>query len=209
MNSPIHIYDSQLANELLEQRRDCKADQFDEVWNGVYVMSPTANNEHQDLASELVAILRTAVDWKGLGKTLAGANVSDRQEDWLQNFRVPDVLLFSNATTAIDRKTHWLGGPELVIEIVSEGDRSYEKLDFFAAVGTQELIIIDRHPWKLTLYRLTANNRLEPTGISTFEAPNTIASQIFPIELQLSSTPASIVVSSDHQIVRRIAIALP
>jgi Uma2 family endonuclease len=209
MNSPILIYDSQLADKLLAQRRDCNADQFDEVWDGVYVMSPIANNEHQDLTSELVAVLRSTIDWKGLGKTLAGANISDRQDDWQQNYRVPDVLLFSNTTTAVDRDSHWLGGPELAIEIVSLGDRSYEKLDFFAAVGTQELIIIDRHPWKLTLYRSTADGRMQLAAISTLEEPNLISSEVFPIELQLSAAPASINISSNRQIVRTISISIP
>ena len=30
-------------------------DRFDEVWNGVYVMAPIADNEHQDLADALLA----------------------------------------------------------------------------------------------------------------------------------------------------------
>jgi len=55
---------------------------------------------------------------------------------------VPDVLVFSNDTAAIDRKSHWLGGPELAIEIVSPGDKTLEKLDFYAAVKTQELLVI-------------------------------------------------------------------
>ncbi len=207
MNSPILIYDSQLADSLLQQRRLAQADQFDEVWDGVYVMSPMANNEHQELSSELIAVLRTAIDWKGLGKTLGGANVSNLLENWQQNFRVPDILLFSKTTSAIDQGSHWLGGPELVIEIVSVGDRSYEKLDFFASVGTQELIIIDRHPWKLTLYQLNDQRRLQPVAMSTLEEPNLIVSQSFPLGFRLNADLPSIDVTSNDQLVRRIAIA--
>ena len=209
MNRPILIYDSQLADLLLQQRHQTQADQFDEVWDGVYVMSPLANNEHQELSSELVAVLRTAIDWKGLGKTLGGANVSNLRENWQQNFRVPDVLVFGNDTSAIDENSHWFGGPELVIEIVSVGDRTYEKLEFFATVGTQELIVIDRHPWKLTLYRLNHQRRMEPAAISTVGEPNAIALQTFPLEFRLVAEPPSIAVSSNHQIVRNIAITLP
>jgi Uma2 family endonuclease len=209
MNSPILICDSQLADELLLQRRANGRDRYDEVWNGVYIMSPIANNEHQELASEIVAIIRTTIDWKGLGKTLAGANVSDRTDDWQQNYRVPDVLVFSNTTTAIDRTTHWYGGPEIAIEIVSAGDRSYEKLDFYATVGTGELLIIDRHPWKLTLYRKSVTGRLEPQVISTFETPNIISSQYFPLQFRLQLDPASIILSSDNQVIRSIPIIVP
>jgi hypothetical protein len=32
---------------LVRQRRVTGADRFDEVWDGVYVMAPLADNEHQ------------------------------------------------------------------------------------------------------------------------------------------------------------------
>jgi len=125
MNHPILIYDRDLADRLLKQRQMAGGDRFDEVWNGVYVMSPIANNEHQNLVSEIVAVCRTLIDWQGYGKNFAGANITDRPDDWQENYRVPDILIFSHDTAAIDRQTHWFGGPELAIEIVSEGDRTY------------------------------------------------------------------------------------
>ena len=32
---------------LIRERRECGGDRYDEVWDGVYVMSPLADNEHQ------------------------------------------------------------------------------------------------------------------------------------------------------------------
>ena len=34
---------------LIRERRECGGDRYDEVWDGVYVMSPLADNVHQEL----------------------------------------------------------------------------------------------------------------------------------------------------------------
>ena len=146
------INDEILEARLLEERRAKGLDGFDEVWDGVYVMSPLANNEHQRVVTELTVALHRFVSVTGVGEVYQGANVSD-QENWTENYRVPDILVFLKGTIAEDRGTHWFGGPEFAIEVVSKGDRTLEKLEFYGSVGTRELLVVDREPWQLTLYR--------------------------------------------------------
>ena len=38
---------------LIRELRECGGDRYDEVWDGVYVMSPLADNEHQQLGFAL------------------------------------------------------------------------------------------------------------------------------------------------------------
>ena len=59
---------------------------------------------------------------------------------------------------AEDRETHWYGGPDFAVEILSPFDRSREKFDFYAKVGVRELMLVARRPWKLELYRRTDKN---------------------------------------------------
>ena len=179
------IRDPVLEYELIEKRKAIGADRYDEVWDGVYVMSPLANNEHQDFVTELAAVFRIAVDWKGLGKTLAGANVSDRRDGWKQNYRVPDVLVFLSDCQAIDCGTHWFGGPDLAIEVVSEGDQSLEKLDFYAKVNTGMVLVIDRNPMQLTLYRKNESGMLQPQAISNRENPSMMSLGRIPVSIGL------------------------
>ena len=148
------INDRALETVLIRRRRAAGADRFDEVWNGVYVMSPIANDEHQDVAGVLTGILMAVVQWKGLGLVRPGVNVSDRREDWKKNYRVPDVAVFLNDTKAVNCDTFWYGGPDFAVEVVSRGDRTRKKIPFYAKVGTRELLVVDRNPWALTLYRL-------------------------------------------------------
>ena len=55
------VTDPQLEAALIASRRESGADKFDEVWEGVYVMSPLANNEHQSIVSQLTTVLNVAV----------------------------------------------------------------------------------------------------------------------------------------------------
>ena len=41
----------------------------------------------------------------------------------------------------------------MAVEIVSPNDGSREKLDFYGKIGTGEVLVLDRAPWKLELYR--------------------------------------------------------
>jgi hypothetical protein len=47
---------------LVRQRRDSGADRFDEVWDGVYVMAPLADNEHQSLDLDLAIAFKEALN---------------------------------------------------------------------------------------------------------------------------------------------------
>lgn len=178
------ITDPALSRRLIRKRRECGGDRYDEVWDGVYVMSPLASNEHQDLVGLIYIALQLSVGFAGLGGVLPGANVSDRTSKWRQNYRCPDVVAFLSGTSAINKGSHWLGGPDFAVEIVSQYDRSRQKLEFYAKVGVRELLLVDRYPWALELYRLK-DGVLGLVGKSDLENPAIIASQVVPLTFQL------------------------
>ena len=43
-------------------------DRYDEVWDGVYMMSPPANDEHQQLVTDFSAVLTFVIKFTGLGE---------------------------------------------------------------------------------------------------------------------------------------------
>jgi Uma2 family endonuclease len=178
------VLDASEEKRLKAQRAATGADRFDEVWDGVYVMSPLANNEHQLFAFELGWIVRAVVPHPQAGTVFTGVNVSDREKGWKKNYRCPDVAAFLQGTTAKDCGTHWCGGPDFGVEVVSPKDRSREKLGFYAKVGTRELLIVDRKPWRLELYRLE-DGHMNLVGISTPKNPVVFASAVLPLTFQL------------------------
>src|SRR5207244_1984588 len=147
MKMAVLVLDPTEQRRLKRARRLSGADRFDEVWNGVYDMAPLANNEHQYLATNLAAVIGTAIVQPDEGQVFAGCNVSDREVNWEKNYRCPDVAVFLKGNPAKDCDTHWFGEPDFAVEIVSPGDRSRKKLSFYASVGVRELLILDRKPW--------------------------------------------------------------
>lgn len=172
------------VRRIIHRRRRLGLDRKDEVWNGRYIIMPDPDNVHQEFVAELVFILTLVVKRAGLGNVYPGGNISDREEKWTSNYRVPDVTVFLNDNPAENRNTHWFGGPDLAIEIVSDNDKSRKKLDFYAGVGTRELLIVDRVPWQLELFRLT-DGELVSVGKSSVTDGNVLASEVVPLSFRL------------------------
>jgi Uma2 family endonuclease len=178
------VADPDLRRRLLAERRASGGDRFDEVWDGVYVMSPLANDDHQRIVARLTAILDQVIGQAGLGEVRPGVNVSDRVKGWKQNYRCPDVAVRLEGGRARILTNHWCGGPDFAVEVISPGDRARQKLDFYAAIGSRELSLIDRDPWSLELYGL-AGDRLVPVGVSRPGAPIELRSNVVPLTFRL------------------------
>lgn len=180
----LRIQDRNVLTSVIRERQRNGSDRCDEVWEGVYIVSPLANNEHQNLVTQLGAVLTASIQWASLGTVFTGVNVSDQEEDWRRNFRVPDVAVFLNDAKAVNLGTHWFGGPDFAVEIVSPNDGTREKFDFYASVGTRELLVIDRDPWVLELYHLR-DEHLELVKSSTVENKTLLECETVPLTLKL------------------------
>jgi Uma2 family endonuclease len=181
---PLLIPDVNVSARMIEDRRARGIDHHDEVWEGVYVMSPLANNEHQQLTTLLAAILVEVIDRSGLGQSFAGVNLTDQQDNWERNFRCPDAVTYLKGNPAQNRGSHWFGGPDLAIEIISPYDRSREKLDFYAKIGTRELLVIDRDPWVLEMFKLV-EGKLVLDAASSPTQPGAVRSATTELEFRL------------------------
>jgi Uma2 family endonuclease len=186
MTTQVIVCDPHMSERLIADRKARGHDCCDEVWDRVYVMPPMPNDEHQQIVARLVAILQDEIGWPGLGEVRPGVNVSDRVDGWQHNYRVPDVAVFLQECAAVNHGTHWVGGPDWAAEILSPGDRAREKLDFYAAVGVRELLIIDRDPWALELYR-PQDGTMTLVGQSTAGRPDALASAVLPLSFRLTA----------------------
>lgn len=174
---------------IIRRRRRLALDRKDEVWNGKYIVMPDPDNEHQRIATMLATILQIIVTMTNQGDVYAGCNVTDREDDWTKNYRVPDVAVFLKGNPAQDRQTHFLGGPDLAVEVVSDGDRSRRKRAFCASVGTRELLIVDRDPWQIELFRLHGGELIS-VGTATAAEGNLLISEVVPLHFRLiTATP--------------------
>lgn len=121
-------------DELLERRRRSGLDRLDEVWEGVYHLIPAPSDAHADVAQQLVELLGPPARAAGLFPTMHDFNLGSSEHD----FRVPDG--------GVHRARSWGTWEEtapLVVEIVSPGDETWDKLPFYAAHHVDEVLIVD------------------------------------------------------------------
>jgi len=126
--------------ELLEARRRAGGDRHDEVWEGVLHMSPDPSGAHLKVQQQLAELLGALARDAGLEPGISGFNLGESKHD----YRCPDGGLFRNLGTGV-----WQRTAALVMEIVSPGDDSWNKFDFFAAHDVDEVLIVD--PQKRTV----------------------------------------------------------
>jgi Uma2 family endonuclease len=177
------------SKKVIRERRSHGLDRYDEVWNGVYVVSPIADNEHQTFGGQLSYAIRSALgDLPEILVVPGGLNISDRPSDWRKNYRIPDVSVFLPGNPAIDKGSHWLGGPDFAAEILSPGDRSRKKFGFYAAVNVRELLLVNRKPWRLELY-LRQGDGWSPALISDLTDQAPIRSDVLGLTFRLLPGP--------------------
>jgi Uma2 family endonuclease len=119
---------------LKERRRVSELDRLDEVWEGVLHMVPAPNDAHADLAQQLAILLDAPARAAGLFPTMHEFNLGYS----IENYRVPDGGLHRARYWGT-----WEHTAPLVVEIVSPGDETWEKLPFYAAHAVDEVLILD------------------------------------------------------------------
>jgi Putative restriction endonuclease len=117
---------------LIAERRRLGVDTHDEVWNGEYHMAPAASFEHAHSGGAINRLLGPAADAKGLQVSLE-FNLGSPD-----NYRVPDLGVHRGKPSGV-----WIATAAIVVEVRSPDDESYEKFDFFADHGVEEILIAD------------------------------------------------------------------
>jgi Uma2 family endonuclease len=151
---------SVVPEHILEWRKRTGIAQRDEVWDGVLHMSPEPNYEHQDFEGDLEFWLRNNWGRPLRAKVLHRINLArpGAGKSWVDDYRIPDLVLLPRERLSINCDTHFEGGPEVVVEIRSPGDESDEKLPFYAELGILEVWIIDRDTKEVDLHVLTGDS---------------------------------------------------
>ncbi len=128
------MLDPQELQALDERRRRSGLDRLDEVWEGVLHMVPAPSGEHADITQQLAVALDGPARAAGLFPTMGEFNVGDSEYD----FRVPDGGIHRTRPHGT-----WFPTVALVVEVVSPGDETWEKLPFYAAHNVDEVLVVD------------------------------------------------------------------
>jgi Uma2 family endonuclease len=177
------VLNPEVAARVLAEREAGGESTPDEVWDGVTVIMPDADIEHDDIAGFFYRTFWAVFGDNPANRVHFRVNLSDRVAGWRKNYRIPDTMVFLAGNPVRSYRTHYVGGPDIALEVVSPGDRSRDKLGFYASVGTREVIVIDRDPWRLELYQLSRGKlRLRATAAPGGAA---LSSVVAPLGFQL------------------------
>lgn len=177
------VLNPEVAARVLAEREAGGASTPDEVWDGVTVIMPDADIEHDDIAGFFYRTFWSVFGGNPANRVHFRVNLSDRVAGWRKNYRIPDTMVFLDGNPVRSYRTHYVGGPDIALEVVSPGDRSRDKLGFYASVSTREVIVVDRDPWRLELYQLNRGKlRLRTT---TAPGGAALTSVVAPLSFQL------------------------
>jgi Uma2 family endonuclease len=140
--------------QIIERRQRLGQDRFDEVWEGVYHMSPAPGGPHGSVDKQLGLLLGPLASAARLEGTTA-FNLGGPDD-----FRVPDGGYHREPPLATFFNT-----AAIVVEVVSPDDESYQKFGFYAAHGVDELIYADPQQRSVRIWRLREGEYAE-TGAS-------------------------------------------
>ncbi len=133
-----------IAEDVIRQRREDGLDTYDEVWDGVYHVTPAGTGKHGALQVGLGALLRAA----GIDGMAATGPVNIGQEG---NYRVPDAALVPRDLLEQVWFTHAL----LVGEIYSPDDETYDKFDHYRDHGVAEVVVVRPEAGRVEVWELT------------------------------------------------------
>jgi Uma2 family endonuclease len=148
-----------------------------EIMNGVLIMTPAPEANHQSAVLRIGYYLLQAVEFAGLGRVLAAPF-----DVCLASGRVvqPDLLVVLNANLDKILEKYMLGGPDLAVEIASPSTAIYDRLSKFEAyeqAGVSEYWIV--HPQRKTVEILALDeDGYQSLGI--FIGKDTLPSRVVP-----------------------------
>jgi Uma2 family endonuclease len=148
-----------------------------EIIEGVLFVSKAPSNLHQHVILLLIEMLGVPAKRLGLGYPIfAGHGVFMPGCDPV----MPDFGIVLNNHLDIIQDRRVQGVPDLIVEVLSPGNRSYDlsaKLQAYEAAGVPEYGVIDTAERSLMLYRLTGGSYGQP---QVFEEAATAAFACLP-----------------------------
>lgn len=131
--------------DLIERRKRLGQDLYDEIWEGTYHMAPAPRWRHSALDDQLAQVLGPLAKRSGL----VGGGPFNLGEPG--NFRVPDHGYLRGHP---DPEAVYVPTAAVVVEIVSPGDETWEKLPFYAARRVEELLVVDPEDHRVRMFAL-------------------------------------------------------
>jgi Uma2 family endonuclease len=145
----------EVPQALLDERRARGVDRWDEMWEGELHMVPPPSEQHQAIGTALLVALAPLAGARGLVARYETGLFRPGADD---DYKVPDQL-YARPELRSERGIE--GGASLVVEILSPNDETYQKLDWYAGVGVEEVLVVDPDTRRIELFA-NRDDRMAP-----------------------------------------------
>jgi Uma2 family endonuclease len=134
-----------------------------EIVNGDLIMSPSPGGNHQRICTRLGARIEFFVEESGLGEFFSSPfhTILDTHVHY-----EPDLCFVSKARRDIIKENYIDGPPELIIEVISESNRTHDtvvKFGHYEKYGVKEYWLVDQRDRLIAVHSLH-NNKYERRG---------------------------------------------
>ena len=135
-----------------------------ELINDTIYMSPTPNYQHQEISAELSMQIRSFAKKNNLGTCLPTIDVFFDSKNVFE----PDILFISRGNMNIIKDGRIKGSPDLIIEILSPGNRRHDtekKKAAYEKFGVKEYFVVDPETKEaITWYLLNKKYSKQPSS---------------------------------------------
>lgn len=139
--------------EFLELTRD-NEERYEYIDGEIYLLS-SPKTRHQVALTELFVTFYSWFEGKKCRPFVAPYDITLRRNMESINVVQPDVMVICDLEEKLNDNDYYMGVPELVVEILSEGTRSKDlikKLDLYMSCGVREYWIVNPINREVTVY---------------------------------------------------------
>ncbi|MEN6390141.1 MAG: Uma2 family endonuclease [Syntrophomonas sp.] len=163
--------------EFLELTRD-NEERYEYIDGEIYLLA-SPKTKHQMALTELFVIFYNWFEGKKCHPFVAPYDITLRRNLENINMVQPDIMVICDLEEKLNENDYYMGIPELVVEILSEGTRSKDlvkKLDLYMSCGVHEYWIVNPLNREVTVYLFEDQ---DIKNSMTFRKPETAQSFIF------------------------------
>lgn len=149
-----------------------------ELIDGVVVMSPSPNPQHQRITMEIATQIALFLRNHAVGEVLPEIDVHIGQGPTGGDLVYKPELIFVRSERLPGMRDKIIGGPDLVVEVVSRGSRrmdSETKKNDYERFGVREYWLIDPERQAMTFWRLKEGRFVEVSGAGDTFASEAVA----------------------------------
>src|SRR5579864_3637340 len=148
-----------------------------EVVQGVLIMSPAPTPEHQSVLGEIYSYLRERIQLTGRGLVYMGPLDVELSE---HNVFQPDVLVVLKEHTDRFQEKHFVGAPDLAVEIISPSSATYDrltKLGVYEQAGIPEYWLVNPKRRTIEVFVL---EEWQYRSLGVFKGEEALSSRLIP-----------------------------